>query len=91
MYSIQSTATPCATRRIRTCPVCHSIDVEPIAPIPNISLREAAETAWADCWRGRKQMAARHLFRWACVTSANALREKYRCSYCGLGFREDAR
>jgi len=77
-------ATTATLRPISTCPRCRSVEVEVMKPIPNASFREVAEVVWGECWGGRKQLAARHLARWACITVANlTTRDTLRCVYCG--------
>lgn len=73
----------------RGCPRCFSNQIEPVTPIPNANIREAAEAVWSDCWAGQGALATRFVLRWVCVGTANALRDKFRCLHCGFSFRED--
>jgi len=89
MFSSELT-TPAASkpRAIQSCPRCLSIEIETVTPIPNASFRDAAYSAWDDCWKGNGLLATRFFIRWGCVRTANALRDKHRCSHCGFSFRE---
>lgn len=90
MYSTELSvdAAPARGRAISSCPRCRSIDLTPVAPIPNASFRDAIEAAWSDHWAGRGGSACRFLLRWACIEAVNRTRDSYQCGHCGFGFRE---
>lgn len=74
-------------RATPACPRCQSSDVEAVAPLMNASLRDAVEAACSLHASGPRSQVPRLLTRWACIATANALRDRWSCGYCRSSFR----